>query len=918
MPQTVSAEDMRRHIMHIEDAGGDYVFGNVHVSREDLVNGYAWDIAFVSAVGDVSALKATAGSLVSASSCSACLSLTVEKTVRGQREHGEAEAKVVQLTADSLGNDAPTGLVRVRVGGSSWTPYIPVDATGAEIEALVSALPQVASVAVTVSPISTLGTICDDCGDGYQWTFAFTPVRAEVGLLEVDIAQMDGESAQVTIFNPDGVVDSVTAVPECADCVEQEMPVAFDSVLLPQTQTSYRVEGLVAGHTYVARVTAVNDMGSGTVAEAVCAPSTASFCAGANLINLPLQAPGAPENVLVDVQPGISSELLVSYDAPSSDGGSAILKYRIEWSELSTFQTASSMEVTCDAGRALHVISVATSTSDPSGITGGTFQLNLIRSGSVASTTLPIRFDATALREQEIADTESGIFCDPLTNLPCDQSVVANGGSIQSQLEYLPDLSQVEVSRFGANGEFTWFITFHDDGSDYDLTVADNSLVDSSGTSVATSITIDTRAVGQSAAVLDCTGTQVLTGLVQGLPYYVRVFAYNQEGYSLASNAHNPAGANSQAPMRAPGLPTAAALTVVSGSQLRVTWSPPVNNGGDAITSYKVELATDVLFTTDVAISSLDYIVDSGPYTKVLSGLQQGTRYYVRISAMNSQGYSAAQVPTPPYETPRQLPGAPLTVNLEVTSDSMLTVAWETPLSNGGSDVTQYMIEWDTDMEFEGMLGLPHRSSVVVDSAVDMSYTIRDLSAGMQYYVRVRAGNQVGFSAPTRANPNAAVPSYQVPGTPRGIALANDPLVDPNVSAGGKILVTFEAPLVPAHGLPCGGYGSGFAAASACPSGLGVNSQADGGRPITAYQVQWSTYSDFRDTMSSGGTAVVPVPSGDVGPYSIELPATGAPLLSGTQYFVRVAAMNSRGIGPYCEQSGPECEAGVLSATPSA
>jgi len=224
--------------------------------------------------------------------------------------------------------------------------------------------------------------------------------------------------------------------------------------------------------------------------------------------------------------------------------------------------------------------------------------------------------------------------------------------------------------------------------------------------------------------------------------------------------------------MRTPGRPTATALSVVGGTQLRVTWSPPTDDGGDSITEYKVEYSTDAQFASDVSSTPLLHLVDSGPYTVVLSQLNMGTTYYVRVFAKNSQGYSEGQAPTPPMDHPRQLPRAPLNVRLEVTSNSMLTVFFSKPLNEGGDPVTQFRVEWDVDVEFEGLLSMPHKGSAIVDAATDSSYTISNLNPGTTYYVRVAAGNQVGFGAPSSDTPAGLAPSTQVPGRPVGITLA--------------------------------------------------------------------------------------------------------------------------------------------------
>ena len=114
------------------------------------------------------------------------------------------------------------------------------------------------------------------------------------------------------------------------------------------------------------------------------------------------------------------------------------------------------------------------------------------------------------------------------------------------------------------------------------LGVASNNLIDSEIVSVSITETITGH------TYTNCKTNIEIPGWVQGTPYFVRAYAYNALGYGLATHASG----GSLKPLKIPGAPTAVTLSVVSGTALRLVWSPPTDDGGDTITSYQVEWDT--------------------------------------------------------------------------------------------------------------------------------------------------------------------------------------------------------------------------------------------------------------------------------------------------------------------------------------
>merc|ERR1719324_2110252 len=187
--------------------------------------------------------------------------------------------------------------------------------------------------------------------------------------------------------------------------------------------------------------------------------------------------------------------------------------------------------------------------------------------------------------------------------------------------------------------------------------------------------------------------------------------------------------------MTVPGLPTSVTLETVSSSELRVYFSSPSSGGGE-VTSYLIEWATAADFSNALN-ATFSYLDGCAPFTRKIENLVEGTFYYVRVRAANSQGYGDAQVSTPSSLNPYEEASAPTGVALGVTSDTMLTVSFASPEDDGGDAVTAYRVEWDTMSHFGSSSASPHKGSVDVDSTQYNSYTIQLLSLNTLYYVRV-------------------------------------------------------------------------------------------------------------------------------------------------------------------------------------
>ena len=95
------------------------------------------------------------------------------------------------------------------------------------------------------------------------------------------------------------------------------------------------------------------------------------------------------------------------------------------------------------------------------------------------------------------------------------------------------------------------------------------------------------------------------------------------------------------------------------------------------------------------------------------------------------------------FGEPFMAPGMPMNVMAEATSDSDITVSWESPAADGSSDITGYMVQRAYMMADDMM-----SDWMDVDPAhmgMDMMYMDMGLMAETTYYYRVVAMNSVGM-----------------------------------------------------------------------------------------------------------------------------------------------------------------------------
>jgi hypothetical protein len=206
------------------------------------------------------------------------------------------------------------------------------------------------------------------------------------------------------------------------------------------------------------------------------------------------------------------------------------------------------------------------------------------------------------------------------------------------------------------------------------------------------------------------------------------------------------------ATLTAPGAPTSL-LTSPSNGQESLSWTAPADNGGSAITDYLVEYK---LSTEPTIWTTFNDGVSTGTSTNV-TGLTNGLTYNFRVSAINTIGTGVASSTADGTPNP-SVPSAPISLSASSGLNSSSLLSWTIPLSNGGSVITDYLVEYKLSTE-------PTVWTTFDDGAsTGTTATVTGLTNGLIYNFKVSAINTVGTSV--ASNTAIATPSLSVPSQP--------------------------------------------------------------------------------------------------------------------------------------------------------
>ena len=554
--------------------------------------------------------------------------------------------------------------------------------------------------------------------------------------------------------------------------------------------TSATITGLASGKTYDVQITARNFAGFGAAATVQGTP--------------PAVPPGAPQNPTAT--PG-DAELRIAWRAPDNDGGGAITNYHLRWKLASAAAFASGDTATVGATTLARTITGLTN--------GSAYDVEITAQNSAgfgAAATTQGTPDLAPGAPQNPAATPGNTQLRVSWTAPAD-----NGGPaitnyrLRWKLAGAAAFAPGNTRTIGASATSAT-ITGLTNGETYDVEIAARNAAGfgAAATAQSTPRTVPgapqnpTATPGDAelqiawsapdndggAAILTYrlrwkdaddasfaagdvilagadTLTATITGLTNGETYDVEIAAQNSAGFGAAATAQG-------TPDRAPGAPQNPAATR-GNTELRVSWTAPADNGGPAITNYRLRWK----LASAAAFASGDARTVGAVTSATITGLTNGETYDVEITAQNSAGFGAAATA---QGTPNPVaPSAPRSPGVTI-ADGELQLTWTAPADNGGSEITNYRVRWKLASE---AAFAPADAVVVVVGAGTLARTITGLTNGAAYDVEIAAQNAPGFGAALafQAVPRAAA---GVPGVPQSVRL---------VPSGQSLVLFWEPPL---------------------------------------------------------------------------------------------------------------------------
>ena len=499
-----------------------------------------------------------------------------------------------------------------------------------------------------------------------------------------------------------GPVDNYVVTPYIGSTAQTPVTVSGST-------TSTLISPLTAGTAYTFTVQATNSTGGGTVSAQ-----------SASVTPLPPSTPTAPQSVTATPA---TSQALVSWSPPASNGGAPITGYTITPFVGTTAQTAST-------------VGASVTSTNVSGLTNGTAYTFKVAATNSSGTGAASSASAAVTPEDTLFDftgTPVNVDTGDAASVTLGVKFTADTPGTITGIRFYKAATNTGShigSLWSASGTLLASATFSSESASGWQTVTFASPV--SITAGTTYVAGYFAPAGHYSSTMNAFGTGFDNPPLHVVPNSTSangVYAYGGSS-TFPNNSYQATNYWVDvlyAPPPKPGQVTGASATAQPGAA-GVSWTAP--SGGGAPASYVI---TPYIGSTAQTPTTVNAPATSGTVT----GLNQGTSYTFTVTAANSSGSGPASTasnaitPLPPGT-----PGAPSGVSA-LPASSQAQVSWTAPTNNGGAPVTGYTIT-----PYIGTTA--QTSTTVTGSPVPTTANITGLTNSAAYTFKVAAVNSCG------------------------------------------------------------------------------------------------------------------------------------------------------------------------------
>lgn len=246
-----------------------------------------------------------------------------------------------------------------------------------------------------------------------------------------------------------------------------------------------------------------------------------------------------------------------------------------------------------------------------------------------------------------------------------------------------------------------------------------------------------------------------ISNLINGEKYNVQALAFNGSYASGERLSDGDTEVVQCIPGTVPGAPVDLTATVstsenIMAGQIGLEWTAPATDSNYPILNYKLYISTDnIAFTSS--------LLDASDVSHLIENLQNGTLYYIKLSAINLVGESLKSLV---QATPLDLASVPrdLAINIDHEASDALAdgyqkveVTWLAPTDTGGSAITGYAVDYSllsdfSDNVFTYLTNSSSTSATITNAGLIIPVPDKNTTTGW-YFFRVRPITALGDGA---------------------------------------------------------------------------------------------------------------------------------------------------------------------------